>query len=361
MNDRLATIQTWLQIEIAPLANQLDYQPEVLKIALQSMSDRHASHKQKSLLALKVPSRLGGSNYTELDYCQFQIIMARASGALTFLQTQHQSAVEMLAKSSNHLLIDDLFPDVTVGNILVGVGFSHLRRSGFPMMTAIPIEKGYLLSGEVPWITGYDFFNYFICGAILPDGRELYGLLPFENQLHSQGSITLSPPLELMAIIATNTVSAKINQWFLPDDRLVNIKPPNSIHQNSRQNILNHSLYALGCAYAGLDILSASKTKKQLDFLRAVWRSLHDEVEQCEKRILAVISNNKSTYEPKLKLRIEAISLAQRCSMASVIASSGAANYLKSSAARVYKEALLFSVSGQTIDVMQGSLQKLLK
>lgn len=361
MSDRLAAIQTWLQTEIVPVANQLDFEPEALRRALLMMSDRNAHHQQNSLLGLKVPTESGGAGFTELDYRQFQIMMTRSSGALAFLQTQHQSAVGMLAKSSNKLFQADLFPDVTRGNILVGVGFSHLRRSGLPMLTATVTENGYLLSGEVPWITGYNFFSYFICGAILPDGRELYGLLPFENKIQSQGSITFSPPLELMAMMATNTVSAQINQWFLPNDRLVNIQPPDSIHHSSRQNVLNHGFFALGCAYAGLDILAVVENKKQLNFLQSTWRSLHQEVQQCEKNMMAVVLDTKSTYKEKLNLRIEAISLAQRCSTAGIIASSGAANYLKSSAARVYREALLFSVSGQTTDVMQKSLQKIMK
>ena len=195
----------------------------------------------------------------------------------------------------------------------------------------------------------------------MPDKRELYGILPFENQLHSQGSITFSQPLELMAMMATNTVSAKINQWFLPNECLVDIKPSDSIHHSSRQNVLNHGLFALGCAYAGLDTLAVLENKKQLDFLQSTWRSLYEEVQQCEQQIMAVVLDAKITYEKKLKLRIEAINLAQRCTMAAVIASSGAANYLQSSAARVYREALLFSVSGQTIDVMRGSLLQLLK
>ena len=72
------------------------------------------------------------------------------------------------------------------------------------------------------------------------------------------------------------------------------------------------------------------------------------------------LTSSTIAYESKLKLRSQATNLAQRCSQAAVIVSSGAANYLNNSAGRVYREALLFSVSGQTIDVMEMTLKQLL-
>ena len=313
----------------------------------------------RSLLALKVPLELGGSGMSELDYRLLQLKLARVSGALTFLQTQHQSAASMLAKSENKTLQSEFLSQMATGKVLMGVGFSHLRRRGIPMVKATETDTGYIVTGEVPWITGYDFFDYFILGATLANGKELYGVLPLKNSHYLQGKISVSAPMELMAVSATNTVSAKINQWHLKSDRLVTIKPPGSIHNSSRANILHHGWYALGCAYAGLDILSSIAAKKQLEFIHQSWQSLSLEAEELETQAISLASRD-TPYKPRLKLRAKLINLAQRCSMAAVIASSGAANYLNSNAARVYREALLFSVSGQTTDVMKASLNKLL-
>lgn len=345
--------KVFFQQQVVSKANELDRHPQLLKSALQAMGDR-------SLLALKVPPEFGGAGLSELDYRRLQILMARSSGALTFLQTQHQSAAAMLAKSPNQLLQQQFLPQAATGDSLIGVGFSHLRRCT-PLMTASPTKEGYLLTGEVPWITGYDFFTHFILGATLPDGRELYGMLPLQNQLQgSEGQISLSKPMALIAMNATNTVSAQINQWFLSRDRLITIKPEGSIHQSSRKNILNHGFFALGCAYAGLDVLQKMADQKQLVFLQESWESLTAEVKQCEQQAMTSIADSDATYQQRLKLRAKVINLAERTSLAAVIASSGAANYLNSSAGRIYREALLFSVSGQTIDVMEASLKSLL-
>ena len=351
MNSGCSPIESWLQQVVAPLANEIDADSAQLKQVLGQMGDR-------SWLAMKAPVELGGMGLKESEYRRLQISLARTSGALTFLQTQHQSAVSKLAQSKNKSLHTEFFPNVARGKTLIGVGFSHLRRPGRPMVQATEIEDGYLISGKVPWITGYGYFDWFILGATLEDGRELYGVLPFQNKV-DRGLITCSKPMELLAAAATNTVSATIDKWYLKSDRLVNIYPPGAIHQSSRNNILDHGFYALGCAYAGLDILQRVTKSKQLEFLHLSWQTLHEEVKEREEQAINFISNSQITYSQKLKLRTATIDLAQRCSLAAVVASSGAANYLHSSAGRVYREALLFSVSGQTTDVMESSLKRL--
>lgn len=353
----LATVEKYLQEIVAPSAAEIDRNSEILRQMLLGMGDR-------SLLALKVPQNFGGAGFKTIDYHRFQMLMARYSGALTFLQTQHQSAGSMLAASNNQDLKQRYLPHMSTGKILVGVGFSQLRRPGDPMMTAEEVEGGYLLSGNVPWITGFGFFNNFIVGATLADGREIYGLLPLDDK-KTKGLIKFSPSMELIAMNSTNTVSAEIKKWFLENDRVVAIKPSGSIHENSKKNILHHGFYAVGCAQAGLDIIQNMYRKKQLLFLQETYESLQQELNNCRQEMLSAVCASSSEaidrdiYEKKLQLRALAINLAGRCSQAAVIASSGAANDRDHPAGRVYREALLFSVSGQTTAVMEESLRSL--
>ncbi len=344
----LKIAEDYLQEKVAPQATQIDKNPDDLKQALLGMG-------AQSLLALKVAKSFGGAGFTEIDYHHFQMLMARYSGALAFLQTQHQSAGSMLAASHNQELKHRYLPHMSTGKILVGVGFSQLRRLGNPLMKARQVEGGYSLEGKVPWITGFGFFADFIIGATLPDGREIYGILPLKPQTQA-GSITFSSPLELIAMNSTNTVSAKIKQWFLANNQVVAINPVGSIHEKSKKNVLHHGFYALGCAQAGLDILQTTYQKKQLIFLQESYQLLQQELDDCRQAMFAAITN--CPYQEKLQLRGWAIQLAGRCTHAAVIATSGAANYQHNSAGRVYREALLFSVSGQTTAVMEESLRR---
>jgi alkylation response protein AidB-like acyl-CoA dehydrogenase len=344
----------YLQHTVAPQAAQIDREPAILQQALQGMGDR-------CLLALRVPEDLGGGGLSEADYYHFQILIARYSGALAFLQTQHQSAASLLAASNNKSLQQLYLPWMGKGEKLVGVGFSQLRRRGKPMMKALKTEQGYLLEGEVPWITGFGFFDRFIVGATLPDGRELYGMVPLQNsQQQSGGVISFSAPMDLIAMPSTNTVSAKLSGWFLDEAKVITVKAARAIDENSKKNVLHHGFFALGCAYAALDILERIYQKKRLFFLHESWQLLKKEVTSCDRAMFAALSSSNSSYESKLQLRASAINLAGRCSQAAVIASSGAANERDDAAGRVYREALLFSVSGQTTAVMEQSLKKLL-
>jgi alkylation response protein AidB-like acyl-CoA dehydrogenase len=343
-----------LREAVAPQAQILDRQPEALKIALQGMGDR-------ALLGLRIPQRWGGAELREIDFRHFQMMVARYSGALAFLQTQHQSASSLLVASSNHSLQQHYLPQMARGELLVGVGFSQLRRRGEPLMQAIPVPDGYQLDGEVPWIAGLGLFSEFVIGAQLPSGEAVYGVLPLHNAVQdSGGTLHCSQVMQLAAMNSTNTVRAKLHKWFLPRDRVVAVKPPGAIHDNDRKNVLHHGFFALGCAQAGLDILEAACHQKRLSFLQKAWDTLNQELSRCRQAMLGALSPETDSFERRLQLRAWAISLAGRCTQGAVVASGGAANSQEHPAQRVYRETLLFAVAGQTTAVMEATLQQLL-
>jgi alkylation response protein AidB-like acyl-CoA dehydrogenase len=349
----LDSIESYLRESVAPLASEMDSEPEVLREALRGMGDR-------SLLALRVPKVWGGKEVSEQTYRRFQQLVPRYSGALAFLQTQHQSAAEMLAKSKNESLKRQYLPYMGNGQLLVGVGFSQLRRKGDPPVRAIPVEGGYYLDGEVPWVTGFGFFQDFIVGAALPDGRAVYGIVPcVATWQDAGGAIAFSEAMELGAIASTNTVTATLTHWFLSEERVLFINPPHAIHENDKKNVLHHGFFALGCARAGLDILEAAHHTKQLPFISNAYESLNDELTRCNAAMLEALPPQSQSWEERLQLRAWAINLAVRCASAAVTVSSGAANYRNHAAQRVYREALVFTVSGQTTAVMEATLARL--
>ena len=345
--------ESYLRESVAPVASEIDENPLALKEALQGLGNR-------SLLALRVPKSWGGAQVSEETYRRFQQLVPRYSGALAFLQTQHQSAAEMLTNSENESLKRQYLPYMGTGQVLVGVGFSQLRRQGDPPVKAIPVEGGYQLEGEVPWVTGFGFFQDFIVGAALPDGRAVYGIVPFiETFQDAGGAIAFSEPMELGAIASTNTVTATLTDWFLPEERVVFVKRAGAIHENDKKNVLYHGFSALGCARAGLDILEAAHSSKQLPFLKLAFESLNEEVTRCNTAMIEALPPESQSWEERLQLRAWAINLAVRCANAAVTVSSGAANYRYHAAQRVYREALVFTISGQTTAVMEATLARL--
>jgi kynurenine formamidase/alkylation response protein AidB-like acyl-CoA dehydrogenase len=359
----LDTVKSFLESEVAPNANDIDSNPSALFRALRGLGNL-------DLLALRVPRSWGGREVSEVTFGDFQELIARYSGTLAFLQTQHQSAASMLVASSNIDLHSEYLPRLGSGEVLLGVGFSQLRREGKPLAVAVAVEGGYRLNGVVPWVTGWGIFHEFIVAAVLPDGSAVFGVVPFGEEEDkpqrqvgqvgggTEGNIGFGEVGRLAAMSATNTVTAELN-WFLPHENVVFVKPPGWIHVQDKINVLKSTFLVTGCALAGLDIIEGEARRKNLPFIYDAWVSLQDELDDCRCRIRAALVDGSIDFQRKLYLRAWAIDLATRIAHAAVTVSSGAANYMHNNAQRVYREALVFTVTGQTRDVMAATLKRL--
>jgi alkylation response protein AidB-like acyl-CoA dehydrogenase len=162
----LETAISYLQESVASRAAVIDGDRSALKEAISGLGDR-------GWLALQVTA-------SEEMFRFFQEAIARYSGALAFLQIQHQSAASMLANSPNPALQREYLPNLANGNRLVGVGFSHLRRDPCPVRI-VSTDGGYVVDGAVPWVTGWGYFQGFIdCWRDAPR-RGVCLLLPTQN------------------------------------------------------------------------------------------------------------------------------------------------------------------------------------
>ncbi|MDJ0729016.1 MAG: acyl-CoA dehydrogenase family protein [Crocosphaera sp.] len=345
----LDNIESYLQESITPFAFDIDQSSDSLKKALQGLIER-------SLLSVRIPKSWGGLGLDPETFYLLQELLSQYSGALAFLQLQHQGAVQALVKSENEALKQQYLPKIVEENLLCGLGFSQLRRQGKPMITATPIQGGYEITGHIPWITGFDFFDMFILGASLPNGQEIRGIVPFTPS----SQLRLSEPMKLGAMQSTNTVTATFENYFLPVENVVSIAQVGAIHENDKKVVLYPSFLVLGCAKAGLDIVKKVAETKQLDFIQEAYAHLNEEWQICQRKIRKVMTIDNRSFKDDLELRVWSINLAKRCAEAAVTVSSGAANYYNHPAQRVYKEALVFSVFAQTTDIMKATLEQLM-
>ena len=347
--DILDSAESYLKECVAPRAEIIDSDSEALKTALLGLENR-------SLLALRVPQKWGGADIPPELFYEYQELTARYSGALSFLQTQHHSATAMIASSDNEMLKGRYLRAIALQELRLGVGFSHLRRSGNPTVTATPVKDGYLLSGNVPWITGFGLFEKFIVAAVLPDNRAVFGLLPFANIERESGKIAVSEIMPLIAMNSTNTVTASLNNWLLHESEIISVKAVGWIAENDSKNILNFVPVTFGCIRAGLDVIAAGAIVKDSPAIAAACTKLEQKLDRLKQHFL---QSQHSSKAEQLGLRAEAIHLAVRCGHAAVVVSSGAANGRLHPAGRVYREALVYTVSGQTKDVMAATLDRI--
>ena len=344
----LVKVEAYLKEFVVANASEIDQSPDALKTALQGLI-------QYSLLSVRIPKSWGGIELDTETFYLFQQLLSQHSGALAFLQLQHQGAIRDIINSKNEELKEKYISQVINNNQLIGQGFSQLRRRGKAMILATPVEGGYKINGHVPWITGYDFFDVFILGANLESGEEIRGIVRF----NSTDELKLSEPMKLGAMQSTNTVTATFEKYFLPTENVVSIAKTGAIHENDKKVVLYPSFLVLGCAKAGLNIVKSVAKKKQLDFIDEAYEHLNEELMICQNKVIQNMKINERSFEDDLQLRVWAINLAQRCTKAAVTVSSGAANYSHHPAQRVYKEALVFSVFAQTTDIMKATLEQL--
>ena len=90
---------------VAPQANLIDHDSQALQRAFMGLGD-HA------LLTLRADN--------QVLFRRFQETISRYSGALAFLQTQHQSAAAMMARSPNKTLKEEYLPDLARGKTTGG-------------------------------------------------------------------------------------------------------------------------------------------------------------------------------------------------------------------------------------------------
>jgi alkylation response protein AidB-like acyl-CoA dehydrogenase len=342
----LAGLDDVLDREVRPFAQEMDGNPEILRRGLKALA-------RNGWMALRRPAEYGGPALDDHDFRHFQIAIARVSGALAFLQTQHQSAVSMLSKSDNEALKRSVLPRAHDGGRLMGIGFSQLRRSGPPSMKASPIPGGYRLDGHVPWVTGFGFFDSFLVAATLPDGRAVFGLVP----LGAGAGIRVGEPMRLAAMEAAQTVTVDFESYLLSDKNVAFIQPSGWILANDMINVTLQGFFALGCAWAGLDLVRAAARRRDADFLVRTADALEQEIERCT----AALDANPTMIDlaERHRRRAWAIELMARCAHAAVVASSGAANSVAHPAQRVYRESIVFSVSAQTSAIMEATLERL--
>lgn len=339
----------FLRSEVSPNAQSIDADPAALGRALHGMCERN-------LMALKRPIEFGGPALPESEFRQFQQEVARVSGSLAFLQTQHQSAASMIAKSRNEALKRTYLPEMAGGGRLVGIGFSQLRRGGPPIMRATPIDSGYSLEGHVPWVTGWSFFPEFLIGATLPSGEAVFGLVP----LVDGPGVSVSSPMRLAAMESAQTVTVDFADFVLDEAKVAFIQPSGWAKANDQINIALQGHFAIGCALAGLDHLRLQAERKALPFIRDALDALTRELDECRSRTNTAHADfSEETTRERLELRAWAIDLAVRCAHAAVAATSGAANSMDNPAQRIYREALVFTVSAQTPEIMEATLQRL--
>ena len=342
-------LERFLLESVQPNAGLIDQHLPTLIEAFKKMAEA-------DLLGLRVSVKDGGAGLSDLAFRKAQEEIARYSGALAFLQTQHQSGSAFVATSINRVLRDSLLGELASGKHTVGIAFSQLRKPVPPGMKAERTEGGYVLNGTAPWISGWGIFDSICIAAVLPSEESVWGVIPFKNSPNFEASEVM----RLAALEVVQTVSSKITDLYLPEESVLFHRPPRWIHENDTLTAALQSPFALGCAKAAIDVMRQVNERRRIQAISKTAKLLDTELNLCRLEAYAAMGEREDLSR-SLAARAWAVELMGRCVHGAVVSSAGAGNSMEHAAQRVYREALVFSVSAQTEPIVQETLARLVR
>jgi alkylation response protein AidB-like acyl-CoA dehydrogenase len=189
--------------------------------------------------------------------------LASACLASTFVWLQHLRLLgAMLDPGTPAALREALLPAVVRGDVRGGVALAGLLP-GPPRLTARPVDGGWLLDGEAPWVSGWGVVDLLVTVARGPEDTAVTLLMDAREQ---QGLAAARQ--RLAAANASATVQLNFDGVFVPDGRLVDQRPYDPVAAQSEGLRGNGSL-ALGVGRRCCALIGPSPLDDELDACRA--------------------------------------------------------------------------------------------
>jgi alkylation response protein AidB-like acyl-CoA dehydrogenase len=301
-----------------------------------------------------------------------------ASGCLTtaFVMTQRSAAVRRIETSSNESTRECLLASLRSGETFATVGISHLttsrRHLNQPPLRAIPVSEGWMLDGFSPWVTGAQFADHLVVGAVEMAPDQGYGLGKSRELLFAipknRPGVIVEPCGELMALNASATGPVRFEQVIASRAEVLHGPVENVMEVSSQKDSasgiqtsskpkggaggLHTSALAIGHAaqsieYLGAEARNRSELSPIADGFRKQWREVLDELFQMDR--------NEGPQDP-VAMRKKANDLALNCTQAALVAAKGIGFSEGHDVGRWCREALFFLVWSCPQSVAQAHL-----
>ncbi|MGZ4133260.1 MAG: acyl-CoA dehydrogenase family protein, partial [Actinomycetota bacterium] len=208
---------------------------------------------------MAAPRAVGGWELGRTD--ANALIETLASGCLTttFVWLQHHNAMRAVAASG---LAGAWAAPMARGERRAGIALVG-ERGGPPLLRAEPgPERGYVLDGEAPWVTGWGLVDVVLVAARA--GDRVVRLL-----VDAEPSPTLAvEPLVLVAANASGTVTLRFDGHVVPPERFVNEEPHAEVVARDAAGLRTNGSLALGVAARCCTLLEDDRLTVELDAVR---------------------------------------------------------------------------------------------
>ena len=310
---------------------------------------------------LGISPEFGGMGADEVTRREYTELIASACGVTAFTQQQLHAGGGFVGGGRSESLKREKLPLFASGRELCGVGFSHLRRSGPPMVRAERVAGGYRVSGKAPWVTGWSLLDSFILGAVrVPENDHLYVYVPKAGNV---ASLLPGQRIPLVVMNASDTVEVTLNDLFVPDTHVLSERSAESLRRSDFCGISGHVFLPLGCARGSVYYLRTLAAQRSNDMFAHAAEEFTREIDACRHEALTwsgACADLPDYKEHALHARAAAIVLAVRAAHAAVTATGGSAHLLSHPPQRLLREAIFYTTTAQTPDVQNGTLDLLL-
>jgi alkylation response protein AidB-like acyl-CoA dehydrogenase len=323
---------------IIELAGKLT-QEVLLPAAMDVESSRAIPSSHLDLLAasglygMAGPREYGGLGLDNADAYQVLEILAGGCLSTTFVLLQHHGAVRAVAASTNASLRERWLRPMCAGERRAGLALAG-TIPGPPMLRTQPVDGGYVFSGTSPWVTGWGHIDTLHAAARDPDDNVVWGLL----DVNPQAALSVEP-LDMIAVMASQTVHVSFHDYFVPADRMTSSMPLREWQVRDAAALRSNGSLALGVASRCCALIGPSPLDRELASAREAL--------------------NTAAVEAMPAARAAAAELAMRAAAALVVASGSRSILASSQAQRLAREAVFLLVFG-TRPAIKEHLSRLL-
>jgi alkylation response protein AidB-like acyl-CoA dehydrogenase len=220
--------------------------------------------KQLGFYGVSAPPQFGGVGMEDMATVGYVLEML-ASGCLstTLVWMQHHGALQGVAASETPGLRECWLPGLLSGDVRAGIALAGLRP-GAASMRARRVADGYVLDGEVPWVSGWGMIDVVQVGARDDNGDACFTLVDAVASPSLEGTIQ-----DLTALRASRTAVLRFREHLVPSDRLMYSQPYESWNAAEASGMTVNGFLALGVARRCCELLGPTALDAELEAARA--------------------------------------------------------------------------------------------
>ena len=303
-----------------------------------------AALARAGVTAWTIPRAFGGDEVSAAELIRGCFELTRIELVPVFVLSQFQAACQRIAASVHEAPKEAWLSALARGETFATVGISHLTTSrqhaGQPAVAARPDgQGGYLVAGEIPWVTGAGHADVLVGGATLEDGRQMLFALPM-----TRNGVEVAPPLPLVALEGSETGPVRLVDVEVREEELLTAIVPKVLQQGTTGGAGSLTTSALAAGHAQGCVDRIAREVEGRPVLGEIVEAFQGDVDSVLGRLIDAAGGASSPAHSAEVLRADATALALKASQALMTASKGAGFVTGHPAERLAREALFFLV-----------------